>query len=267
MSQKIKTLSTEDQVVCLLIREWFENIDAIRTLYKECKVMPAFSIVRTSYEVFTQLVYLLYEEDKVSGKAAAFCVYAQHKKITRISNLIKGHEKQGMEVKKLLKQLSIEKREMNGINCAEASVFKEKIKEGCGKNKKYWSGWTEVYDNHKKSLKQLSNDIKFNDQETLENWYELLYDFLSSQAHGYNAAYGIFPNNEGSSFLKSFGNPMHGTIGLGCIRIMSAEILKIVCTYYKGLISYSDITTQEKVEKLIENEEKIRKLEHEIAVF
>jgi hypothetical protein len=265
MHYKIPNAKNSDYIIGLLLREWLENIDAVQKLYATCRVMPAMSIIRTSFEIFIQLEYLLNAENEIVNKATAYSVYSQYKRGKQIEKLIKLHKKNHSPTKNLERVLLDVKKKYAEINLPMAGIYKKTLNGA--KTNKFWFGWTEVYDKSKRTFKMLTEDIKFNETETLGDWHDLIYDYMSKQAHGYNAGDRLFVTETGKMFLKGFGNPAEGIIGLDCIRIMTMGIVRTIDKHYKPVIKEEDVLTHEFAEKLMRLETESRTIEHKIKVF
>jgi hypothetical protein len=215
-SKYLSTKEEEDVALLLLYRQILELTDGIEVLLSQSCTLATIPIMRSLFEAYLSIDYLLENEEDYTQRCLAWCVGRYHNLIDYCDRLDSDTDK-GKDAKRLFdtdqilnfkpinfpskENIQNKKKEYIAI-LAKPSLqpidmeFLKKKKQG---NKKGQIEWYSLF-NGPSSIRALSDHLKHG------AYYELLYRGWSSIAHGSDSL-GIQITNDNRLALKRLRDP------------------------------------------------------------
>ena len=273
-----------DRLFFIFFREWINLLIGVKLLYSNNLMNISIPTIRSLYEIFLQIVYLLMDKQTFEEKGKCYFLCNSWKN-WKVSEKNKTFYAQFFRKKMANEKVNSLEIQYNELSKQEGyNIYAKSIKK-ISKNHEYFNAeWYKVYEytvnpsNGRFSLAKITKVVKekFSNDPSIQNmfyfFYHNLYDIMSQQAHGIVLADRLITLHDGRSFFKPVNYPGFETTYLEFINIMFiAMIIKIRDMYFYGdeemWNSSSCIDIQKLNNKNNEIIEKLRKIECELADY
>ncbi|MDQ6600755.1 DUF5677 domain-containing protein [Bacillus salipaludis] len=173
---QISLISYEEITVLTLYRKLIENIDGILVLVDSGLDSPSTSVIRSAYEIFMQLEFILENQKEFKSRARSYYSTWLFEEITFIEKQLKStHPLLEKEI------LLLKLQKNNQLLDKEFKNYKIEIQNTMKRlNLRYPPKWYSLF-NGPKSLGELSKET------SLQKVHNILYNGMSAEAHGLNS--------------------------------------------------------------------------------
>lgn len=213
-----------DIIVCLFVRKFMEQLDAINILMRKGSFAPAQILLRTYIENIVSLKFIL--KDDTDRRAASYWLEHHFQEISMWTNNLENIEEKMIatgDVEKFEKKKAALQRIVDSNDLyKEIANSREKKLEKKPPKRKYIQ-WYEVCSNVS-SFKKMMTDVG------MEKYYESIYGGLSFESHSFNSTMDISVSNENFN-LNPIRKPVEGETLLSLACIFSMSVLIDVYSY------------------------------------
>jgi hypothetical protein len=238
----IKLLPTEssdvtniEPTLATLLTEFGKVIESIQILYSHCRVPTALILLRTAFEIYVQMFFLMYIDSDTEKKADAYIVFNAWRSKAFLEKLNKLYDKYNIsDSKKINDKYARAKEEYEKLTKNEYIKWKGNISELLN-DKKYINNYIDVYKGKKKNLKNIVKDIDAgNADNNVSELYDICYNFLSTYTHGNHSMHNLLLDENGICKIKSLDDCKNGLFGIRVANKLLWDIMKLVIKLYEN---------------------------------